>query len=92
MKDYKKLIAKEAKRNPKAFHKYVNSKTKVRSGISELETNEGLSISDNEKADTLNKVFTSVFTKENLSNIPACESHPVLNYLNHIDITREPLL
>ena len=42
IKDFEKLIAKEAKRNPKAFHKYVNSKTKVRSGISELETNDGL--------------------------------------------------
>ena len=92
MKDYEKMIAKEAKKKPKAFHKYVNSKTKVRSGISELETNEGLAISDNEKADTLNQFFTSVFTKEDLSNIPDCEPHIVTNYLEHITITRDLLV
>ena len=82
VKDFEKLLAKEAKRNPKAFHKYVNSKTKVRSGISELETNDGLAISDQEKSEALNTFFTSVFTKEDLTEIPTCVTHQVNPALN----------
>ena len=33
MKHFKKELAKTTKTNPKTFHKYVNSKTKVRTGI-----------------------------------------------------------
>ena len=92
VKDFEKLIAKEAKRNPKAFHKYVNSKTKVRSGISELETNDGLAISDQEKSEALNTFFTSVFTKEDLTEIPTCVTHQVNPALKNVTLNREELL
>ena len=77
MKEYKKQIATEVKNNPKAFHKYVNSKTKVKTGISELEWNGKIAISDQEKSETLNDFFINVFTKEDLTNIPTCEQHVV---------------
>ena len=46
MKHFEKEVAKTAKTNPKAFHKYVNSKTKVRTGIGELKVDDVSSISD----------------------------------------------
>ena len=46
MKHFEKELAKTTKTNPKTFHKYVNSKTKVRTGIGELKVDDVSSISD----------------------------------------------
>ena len=61
MKQFEKEVAKNAKTNPKAYHRYVSCKTKVRAGIGELQVDDvTTSISDEEKASTLNKYFSSV--------------------------------
>ena len=39
LRDYEKEIAKKAKRNPKAFYSYVNTKLKSRPGIAVLSEN-----------------------------------------------------
>ncbi len=62
-KAFEKNIAKESKTNPKAFFNYARSKTKCRTGISDLIMTDGkTTINDTEKADTLNTFFSSVFT------------------------------
>ena len=58
MKQFEKEVAKNAKTNPKTFHKYVNSKTKVRTGIGELQVDDVTSISDEEKASTTFRLYT----------------------------------
>ena len=68
-RDYEKKLAHEVKQNPKKFWKYVNSKTKSRSGIPDLNKdpdggNGETTGSDQEKAEVLAKFFTSVFTEE----------------------------
>lgn len=68
--DFERKIADEAKQDPKAFYRMVNSRTKVTSSIAELETNGKISSSDAEKAKTLNEFFASVFTVEDLQDIP----------------------
>jgi hypothetical protein len=69
--DYEKDLAKNIKTNPKAFWKYVNSKTKVRGGIDDLTKDDGTTASsDEDKAQTLNDFFSSVFTVEDLNTIP----------------------
>ena len=62
-KQFEQNIAKESKTNPKAFYNYARSKTKCRSGISDLVMRNGtMTVNNTEKADTLNNFFSSVFT------------------------------
>ena len=69
--EYEKSLAVNINSDNKSFWKYVKSKTKTKDGISDLLNEDGkLSESDAEKADILNKFFCSVFTNENISNIP----------------------
>ena len=68
---------------------YVNSKTKVRTGIGELQVDGVISISDEEKASTLNKYFSSVYTKEDTTRIPTCENHAVRTPCPRIQLSRD---
>ena len=64
-------IAKEVKNQPKKFWAYVNSRTKTRSKIPPLKNDDGSkAITAAEKAEALNRFFSSVFTEERLDNIP----------------------
>ena len=70
-REFEKKLADEIKVNPKSFWSYVRSKTKVKKGISDLDKEDGTRTqNDEEKADVLNKFFASVFTREDLENIP----------------------
>ena len=55
------------------FWKYVNEKLKSKVGISPLQIDNDIAITDEDKANTLNKFFASVFTRENLDNAPKVE-------------------
>ena len=73
-KNFEKNIADECKKNPKKFWKYVQEKTKSNTGISALIKEDGkFAISEKDKADTLNRYFSTVFTTENITNIPNIE-------------------
>ena len=74
-RQFKKIIAKNLKKDPKSFWRYANSKIKTRSKISQLSKTDGnLTENDKEKADVLNTFFSSVFTEENLNHIPTLEN------------------
>ncbi len=49
----------------------------MKTGVADLENEEGiLTSSDKEKAEVLNRFYSSVFTQENTDNIPAlCRPH-----------------
>ena len=65
------------------------SKTKVRTGVCELQVDDVTSISDEEKASTLNKYFSSVYTKEDTTRIPTCETHAVRTPCPRIQLPRD---
>ena len=87
-KQFEQNIAKESKTNPKAFYNYARSKTKCRSGISDLVmTNGTMTVNDTEKADTLNNFFSSVFTPvEDTSTIPTLPDRSYMEPLTTIMI------
>ena len=74
-REYERKISHECKSNPKRFWQYVQSKTKCSTGISPLDKGNGNLAYDNvEKANILNDYFSSVFTRENVENVPEMES------------------
>ena len=88
VREFEKNITKEAKSNPKAFYKYVQSKTKSRTGIGDLVTEDGTTTSDDlGKAEALNAFFASVFTEEDPGPIPDFQPRSVESPLSNIEIT-----
>lgn len=89
---FERNVAMQAKSNPKAFYKYANSKLKTKTGIADLEKEDGtLTDNDKDKAEVLNKFFASVFTTEDTANIPHCTTDSE-NILDKIVITENQVL
>ena len=83
-------LAQDLKSNPKAFWKYVRSRMKTTSKISDLDMGHGRMTSTNkEKADTLNSFFCSVFTRENYEDTPTLQSIYDDTPLDDITLTEE---
>ena len=68
-------LASNIKTNSKSFYSYVRSKQRTKDKVGPLKDNSGKIISDDtEAANCLNNYFVSVFTQENVSNIPVLEN------------------
>ena len=86
-KKHEDNIAKDSKTNPSKFWKYVNDKCKTNVGISSLRDDKGKLIdTDKGKADILNNFFTSVFLKEDTSNLPNVEEASFASGIHISDI------
>ena len=92
-----KDIAMSAKENPKKFWSYVKSKSKTKTSIADLYTNESkttLTDSDEAKANVLGKFFSSVFTIEPEDLLPELnlKDVPVINEIEiNLDIVKKKL-
>ena len=67
--EYEKKIARNAKEDPKAIWRYINSKSKTKEGIGNLlqdptDKNSKIVETDKEKAEVLANYFSSVFIRE----------------------------
>ena len=94
IRNHDSTIMNLVKKNPKKFWKHVNKKTKHTSNIGELINEDGSqSISNQEKASTLNKHFCKSFTKENTTNIPKSpEEDCTTCYIDNVIITETCVL
>ena len=64
-------IARICKHNPKSFYSYINERRIVRDNIGPLKTLDGIVITDNnDMANIMNNYFSSVFTIEQLNDVP----------------------
>ena len=67
----KKRLAKNIKNDSKSFFAYIRSKQRTKDKVGPLRNQDGaLVIDDQAGADLLNKYFSSVFTQEDLTNVP----------------------
>ena len=77
----------------KPFWHYIKSQKKDQTGISSLQTANGVATTPAEKAEVLNNAFHSVFTTEDLSSLPtypplsefSITKHGVFTLLSQID-------
>ena len=92
-RDYEEGIAREIKKNAKAFWKYVNSHRKHRRKIPDLiKKDKTKTKSDTEKANALNQQFQSVFTNEDKDHIPSFPKRSINENLAKLDIKEEMVL
>ena len=93
-REYEKSIAIQAKSNPKKFWNYARSKTKVMTGISDLDYKDEsgqlcTTKSEEEKAHVLGEFFRSVYTKEPTGEIPKLDDRLTTGVLKNVDITND---
>ena len=69
-KNFEKKLAKNAKKNPKAFYAYLNSRTSNKAFVGPLKDNGSMVTEDSTKVEVLNSSFSSMFTKEDPNNVP----------------------
>ena len=89
-RNHEAAIINQIKTNPKAFWKYVGTKTKSRSKINNLDKEDGTkATNDQDKANLLNNYFSSVFTVEDLNTIPVPPRYHAGQPLVNVTITTE---
>lgn len=89
-KSFEYNLATVCKNNPKVFWNYVNRRTKVKESVDDLKKLDGSKTASNvEKAQVLNDFFASVFTRENLHDLPVYMDSPGRPILEHILVDYE---
>ena len=87
-KYFEQRIAKESKDNPKAFWKYVKSKTVCQTNVGNLKYNGQMAETDMEKAKMLNLFFSNVYTDED-PTMPDVNTSPADYCICGIRVTPE---
>ena len=73
-RNFERKLAKDAKKNPKAFYSYMKRKTSNSVAVGPLRDSSGQLVTDDRlMAEQLNQFFCSVFTEEDCTNIPEAE-------------------
>ena len=89
-RDFEKMTTKDIKKKPKVFWKYAQSRLKTRPSIPPLLRSDGSKATTaKERAEALNAFFASVFTKEDLTNLPTPPTYDITESLFTIEITPE---
>ena len=81
---FKHLLNPNSESGHKRLWTYIKSKRQDNIGIASLEVNSTTYTDDLDKANILNNYFSTVFTKEDTSNLPSMEdsAYPTIDSLN----------
>jgi len=83
-----KKLANEKGRNSKPFYNYIKRRTKTRTPVGPLKTEEGVAVTDPlEMAEMINEFFVSVFTREEANDVPEPKKRPVPRKMRRMWIT-----
>ena len=90
-RNYERKLAKDCKKNPKAFWSYLKKKTSNRVSVGPLRGMDSRLVTDNvEQANILNSWYCSVFTREDTGHVPeAVDVYEGNSPLEEIVINRE---
>ena len=91
---FEEKLANNIKKDSKSFYSYVKSKQRTKGGVGPLISQAGETVLDDKiAANMMNEYFASVFTVEDISNIPEptklFESMSEISKLKSIEITEE---
>ena len=76
------------KDDPNAFYEYVGSKTKIKDTVGPMTDNIGnVILDDGVNVYLLNEYFASIYTNENLVDIPMYNKTSYINASNTVDFT-----
>jgi hypothetical protein len=89
-REFESTLAEKISTDPKQFYSYVKSKTKTKDRIGPLLDSSGTAVTNDNKAmsELLNKYFASIFTVENLTNVPTLSVEGI-EVLETIEMTDE---
>ena len=94
--DYERKLAGNIKTDCKSFYRYVKRKRLVKTNVGPLQSETGeLIMGNKDMADQLNNYFGSVFTKEDINNLPEIAGDRGSNKmeeLSEIQVSREVVL
>ena len=94
--DYERKLAGNIKTDCKSFYRYVKRKRLVKTNVGPLQSETGeLIMGNKDMADQLNNYFGSVFTKEDINNLPEIAGDRGSNEmeeLSEIQVSREVVL
>ncbi len=77
-KKFEQKLATEKTNNSRPFYAYLKRKTRNRVTVGPLRDAHGNIVSEDEKmAEVLNQYFSTVFTREDVTNIPRSRRRPV---------------
>ena len=69
--NFEKKLAENIKNNNKSFYAYIRNKQRTKDKVGPLKDQNGeLLVEDQKNAELLNEYFSSVFTQEDISNMP----------------------
>ena len=78
------------KDDPKAFYEYARSKTRMKDTVGPMTDDFGnVILLDGVNAKLLNEYFASIFTKDNMVDIPICYKASHIIALNTVEFTEE---
>ena len=91
-RDLEGNLVKNMKASPKILWKYINLRLKAKAQVGDLRRGDGsFAQTSEDKAEELNMFFSSIFTEENLNDIPNLEDRSNGYYIDDVEFAAEDI-